>query len=74
MLRRFGSLSLGSKALLLVCLVAAVVLTALFAANALWQRQGALAQMEAASRRTADLVQLVVSEPKIGRASCRERV
>ncbi len=65
MLRRFGSLSLGSKALLLVCLVAAVVLTALFAANALWQRQGALMQIETASRRTADLIQLVVSEPML---------
>ena len=65
MRRSFGSLSLGSKALVLVCLVAAAVLAGLFTAGALWQRHNALAQIQAASRRTADLIQLVVSEPML---------
>ena len=57
--------SLGTKVLVLVSLVLVITLAGLFAANALWQRQMALALTHDAAQRSAELVQLLINEPML---------
>jgi methyl-accepting chemotaxis protein len=57
--------SIGAKALVLVSLVTAATLAGLFAATTLWQRDMALGRTRAAALRSAELIELVVSEPML---------
>ena len=57
--------SIRVKALCLVSLIAAAALAGIFLANTLWQREMSLANTREAALRSAELIELVVSEPML---------
>ncbi|MHC1713061.1 MAG: methyl-accepting chemotaxis protein [Solidesulfovibrio sp.] len=57
--------SIGVKALVLVSLVTTATLTGLFLANALWQRERSLDRTREEALRSAELIQMIVSEPML---------
>ncbi|EFL49777.1 methyl-accepting chemotaxis sensory transducer with Pas/Pac sensor [Solidesulfovibrio fructosivorans JJ]] len=57
------SRSLGLKVLLLVSGLTILAFTGLFLANAHWQRQGSVAQIDHTARRISDILRMAIEEP-----------
>ncbi|WP_428566256.1 MAG: methyl-accepting chemotaxis protein [Solidesulfovibrio sp. DCME] len=57
------SRSLGLKVLLLVSGLTILAFAGLFLANAHWQRQGSVAQIDRAARRASDMLRMAIEEP-----------
>ena len=55
--------SLGVKVLLLVSGLTILAFTGLFLANSHWQRQGTVAQIDRAARRSSDMLRMAIEEP-----------
>jgi methyl-accepting chemotaxis protein len=55
--------SLGLKVFLLVSGLTVLAFTGLFLANAHWQRQGSVAQIDGTARRLSDMLRMAIEEP-----------
>ncbi|KHK03855.1 methyl-accepting chemotaxis protein [Desulfovibrio sp. TomC] len=55
--------SLGIKVLLLVSGLTILAFAGLFLANSYWQRQGAVAQIDRAAKRSSDMLRMAIEEP-----------